>query len=318
MVLWRPAEPMPPDACQVEVVRDVAYYDGPEADDHRHRLDLFLPKEKANCPVVMLVHGGAWVVGDNRCCGLYSSVGQFLASRGIVAVLPNYRLSPGSKHPDHIQDVARAFAWTRKHITNFGGRPDQIILAGHSAGGHLVALLATDEKYLKAEGQRLADIRGVMAVSGVYHIPTVSQTFTLGGASSRAASLDEMTPLRGAGGWSWSRRLGLPGIPVNVDAFGLAFGDDAETREDASPVNHVRSGLPPFLIFYGENDLPTLPDMAREFYAALVGQGCEAKLFQVKERNHNSIMFRAIEPQDPVAHAMLEFIKHCAPREPNP
>jgi acetyl esterase/lipase len=317
MTLWQPAEPMPPDACQVEVVKDVAYYSGPGADDLRHRLDLFLPKGKTNCPVVLLVHGGAWVLGDNRCCGLYSSVGQFLASRGVAAVLPNYRLSPGSKHPEHIHDVARAFAWTRNHIAEFGGRPDQIILAGHSAGGHLVALLATDEKYLNAEGQRVADIKGVVAISGVYRIPTENLALTLGGASSRSASLDEMAPLRGAGGWSWTRRLGLPGIPMSVDVFGLAFGDDPETRQDASPVNHVRPGLPPFLILSAENDLPMLPGMAQEFHWALLDQGCEARLFTVRDRNHNSIMIRAIEPQDPVAHAMLEFIREHAPCGPN-
>lgn len=51
-------------------------------------------------------------MGDNRCSGLYSSVGEFLASRGIGAVMPNYRLAPWVKHPDHVQDVARALAWT--------------------------------------------------------------------------------------------------------------------------------------------------------------------------------------------------------------
>src|SRR5579862_1180458 len=89
MTLWHPAEPLPPDACQVETIRDVAYYTGPDADNHRHHLDLFLPKGKKDFPIVFLIHGGAWMIGDNRCCGLYSSVGEFLASRGIGAVLPN-------------------------------------------------------------------------------------------------------------------------------------------------------------------------------------------------------------------------------------
>src|SRR5262249_46346472 len=151
-------------------IRDLAYYDGPDADPYRHRLDLFLPKGRKGFPVVVLVHGGAWIVGDNRCCGLYSSVGEFLASQGIGAVLPNYRLSPQVKHPEHIHDVARAFGWTRNHISEYGGCPDKLFLAGHSAGGHLVALLATDEKYLKAQGLRTADIKGVIAVSGVYRI----------------------------------------------------------------------------------------------------------------------------------------------------
>jgi acetyl esterase/lipase len=316
--LWGPAGPTPANACQVEVVRDIAYCSGLGADEHRHRLDLFLPKGKKDYPVVLLVHGGAWMLGDNRCCGLYSSVGTFLASQGIAAVLPNYRLSPGAKHPEHVQDVARSFAWTRDHIADFGGRPDQIFVVGHSAGGHLVSLLATDEKYLKAEGLRSADVKGVVAVSGVYRIPAGNLAFALGGASPLAFSLDEVAPLRGEGGWGWTRRLGLPGVPLSVDVFGPAFGNDPRIREDASPVNHVRPGLPSFLILSAENDLPTLPGMAAEFHAALLGQGCEARLLQVKERNHNSIFFRAIEAQDPAARAMLDFIHQHVPGASSP
>src|SRR4051812_2864016 len=82
--LWARPEPLPTDALDVEEVRGVAYYDGPDADDFRHRLDLYLPRGRCDFPVVVLVHGGAWGAGDNRCCGLYASVGQFLASRGIA------------------------------------------------------------------------------------------------------------------------------------------------------------------------------------------------------------------------------------------
>src|SRR5947209_5431295 len=66
--------------------------------------------------------------------------------------------------------VARAFAWTQKHAAEYGGRPDQIFACGHSAGGHLVSLLATDESYLKAEGLSAKDIKGVISVSGVYQV----------------------------------------------------------------------------------------------------------------------------------------------------
>src|SRR5262249_23495909 len=156
-----------------------------------------IPKGKSGYPVVVLVHGGAWMMGDNRCCGLYSSVGKFLASRGVGAVLPNYRLSPGVRHPEHVKDIARAVAWTRAHIAEYGGRPDRLFLAGHSAGAHLVSLLATDETYLNAEGLRIADIKGVIAVSGVYRIPPGTLELSLGGITPAALRLDEIVPLRG-------------------------------------------------------------------------------------------------------------------------
>jgi acetyl esterase/lipase len=77
------------------------------------------------------------------------------------------------QHPGHIEDVARAYAWTCTNIAKHGGRPDQIFPCGHSAGGHLVALLGTDESYLKAQKRSFADIKGVVAISGVYQITPI-------------------------------------------------------------------------------------------------------------------------------------------------
>jgi acetyl esterase/lipase len=307
--IWGPDGPPPTDACEVEQIRDVAYYEGPDADAFRHRLDLFLPKGQKDYPVVVLVRGGAWIMGDNRCCGLYSAVGEFLARQGIAAVLPNYRLSPGVRHPEHVRDVARAVAWTRAHIADCGGRPDQLFLAGHSAGGHLVALLATKEQYLKGEGLRSADIRGVICFCGVYRIPDGAVDVTLGGATPAAFRLSEMAPFRGGGQGGGPT---LPGIPFSLNVYAPAFGNDPRVREEASPLSHVRPGLPPFLILSAENDLPTLPGMAEEFYQALVDQGNEAQFLGVADRNHNSILFRAITTEDPVARAMLSFIRRHA------
>jgi acetyl esterase/lipase len=316
--LWAPADPAD-DACAVEHFRGVAYYEGTDADDFRHRLDLFLPTGRKDFPVVVLVHGGAWMTGDNHCCGLYPAVAEFLAGQGVGVVLPNYRLSPAVRHPEHVKDVARAFAWARAHIAAYGGRPDGLFVAGHSAGGHLVALLATDEKYLRDEGLRTDDIRGVIAFSGVYRIPPGKLGATFGGATPLAFRFDETVPLRGGSGRAWPPLPGVPGLPVRLNVFGPVFGDNPRVRADASPLAHVRPGLPPFLLFSAENDLPTLPAMAEAFCAALCAEGCDARLLKVADRNHNSAMFRAIEPGDPAARAMVAFIRrHAAPPAPVP
>jgi acetyl esterase/lipase len=317
LVLWKPLEPSA-GAYEVERIRDVPYYDGPQADLVRHRLDLFLPKGKTDYPVVVLVHGGAWMLGDNRCCGLYSTVGEYLASRGIGAVLPNYRLSPFVKHPEHIKDLARAFAWTKSHIAEHGGRADQLFLVGHSAGGHLVALLATDEKYLKAEGCRDTDIQGVIGISGVYRIPAGKTDVELGGTSPLAVRLDEMAPLRGASAQAGANPTSRSGLPVSLNVFHFPFGDDPQVRRDASPVHHVRPGLPPFLLMNAEKDLPILPAMAAEMHQALLKHGCESHHVTVENRNHNSILFKAIGPSDPAARAIVEFVRQTASRAKPP
>lgn len=312
--LWKPAESVVP-AADVEHVRDVAYHDGPGTDGFRHRLDLYLPKGKRSFPVVVLVHGGAWMVGDNRCCGLYSAVGDFLASEGIGAVLPNYRLSPRVKHPGHVQDVARAIAWTRANIADYGGDPNNLFLAGHSAGGHLVSLLCTDDTYLLALGMKTSDIRGVISVSGVYRIPEGKMDVTLNGLSESGFRLEQISPFRGE-----SRRTTVSRgieVPLKIDIFGPVFGDNARQRAEASPLTHVRPGLPPFLICYAEKDLPSLPAMATEFHDALVKVGCSSQLHEVKNRNHNSIMFQAIDRHDPVAEKIARFVRqHAMPVRP--
>jgi acetyl esterase/lipase len=297
-----------PPAHRYEVVRveDVPYYKGDDADPVRHRLDLFVPKGLSSCPVVVLVHGGVWMVGNNRCSGLYTSVGEYLASQGVAAALPNYRLSPDIQHPEHVKDIARAFAWVHSHIGEFGGSAEKIFLAGHSAGGHLAALLATDEHYLNEVGRTTTDIKGVITFSGVCEIPQESLEVTLGGDGPKAFRLNELLPFRGL--WP-DLSAYLPGIPLHVDVFGSAFGDDPKVRADASPSKHIRPGLPPFLLLCAEKDLPALTGLAKAFHEALRAQGCDSRLVTVPGCNHNSIVFRAIEPGDPAAKEMLEFIR---------
>ena len=163
---------------EVTEVKDLTYCDGADSDKDKHKLDLYLPKDKKDFPVLFFVHGGAWVHGD-RSTIFYAKIGRYYASQGIGTVVISYRLSPGVKHPEHIKDVASAFAWTVKNIEKYGGRPDQIFISGHSAGGHLVALLGTDESYLKAENLSFKNIKAVIPLSGVYEIPAkvLSQSF---------------------------------------------------------------------------------------------------------------------------------------------
>ncbi|MFO0969434.1 MAG: alpha/beta hydrolase [Gemmataceae bacterium] len=306
--LWGPSSPSSATSPEVRRLSDVAYYSGKDADDFRHRADLFLPRNKNDFPVVVFVHGGAWVMGDNRCCGLYSAVAEYLAKEGIGVVVPNYRLSPSVVHPEHAKDIARAIAWTHAHIADYGGRPDRLFLAGHSAGGHLVALVATDESYLKKHGLSSADIKGVIAVSGVYEIPPGKVEVRLGGAAANAVHGDEALPLRSPTPDPLIKPFG-PGIPASVDIYGPAFGSDPAVRRHASPLAHVRPGLPPFLLVCAEHDLPTLPEMAKTFERALLEERCDVRLLRVEKRNHNSILFMATNAEDPVGRAMRDFIK---------
>ena len=153
---------------EVTVVNDIAYYEGPDADAKKHKLDVYTPKGLKDFPVVFFIHGGTWSSGDRK---MYGNMGQMFARQGIGVVVISYRLSPAVTHPAHIEDVARAFAWTHANIAKYGGRADRIFVAGHSAGGHLTSLLAANPEYLKKHNLSAKNIRGLIPISGVYDIP---------------------------------------------------------------------------------------------------------------------------------------------------
>jgi acetyl esterase/lipase len=170
-------------AGRIRVLLDLRY-----GTEDRHRLDLYLP-ERPGFPVALFVHGGCWSRGDKS---MFANVGSFLARHGIGAVLVNYRLAPQVCFPVHVQDVAAAFAWVRRRISSFGGDAGRMSLFGHSAGGHLVSLLATDGSHLRNWNLCPAAIQGVVTMSGIYHIGLNVTLYGLGhvfrGADRAAAS----------------------------------------------------------------------------------------------------------------------------------
>jgi acetyl esterase/lipase len=300
----------------VREIRNLAYYDGEGADPVRHKLNLYLPHGRENFPVMVLVHGGAWLVGDRGFFGWGDDLGRHFARQGIGVVMPSYRLSPGVRHPEHARDVARAVAWAAANMPELGGAADGMILAGHSAGGHLVSLLASDPKFLRDAGVDPSRVKGVVSVSGVYRIPEIDLAITLPEGSMKA--IQAITSL-------FAPRPGKKANPVKAKAaepvqvrlpfnlFEMAFGKDRKAWQAASPINHVRCGLPPFLLINADRDWPLLPEMARDFAKALRDVGTPVETLTVKDRNHENVMFRATTPDDPTARAIEGFVrKHTA------
>ncbi len=123
----------------VSRVRRIQY--GDDERNRRHRLDVYKRDDAGpGAPVLLQIHGGAWVIGNKDQQGL--PLMYHLAARGWVCVSTNYRLSPRATWPAQILDCKRALAWVRAHIAEHGGDPDYVVVTGGSAGGHLTALLA--------------------------------------------------------------------------------------------------------------------------------------------------------------------------------
>lgn len=134
---------------------------------HGQTLDVWAPEERPDepLPVVVFWHGGGWVKGDRAG---YAFAGRALAGAGYVVVIPDYRKVPEVRFPAFIEDGAEAVRWTRDNIARFGGDPDRIALAGHSAGAHTAILLALDPRWLRAAGVDPDIVKAAVGLSGPY------------------------------------------------------------------------------------------------------------------------------------------------------
>lgn len=128
-------------------------------------LDVYSPANAARAPVVVFFFGGRWAEGSKE---QYKFVGQALADRGIVAVIPNQRLYPQVRYPKFLQDNARAVRWTREQIAQYGGDPNRIVLLGHSSGAYNAVMLTLKDDLLKQVGGDRTWIRGTIGLSGPY------------------------------------------------------------------------------------------------------------------------------------------------------
>ena len=130
-------------------------------------LDIWAPAGPASAPrpVLVFFHGGGWVHGDRRA---YDFAARAFAKAGFVVVVPDYRKVPQVRFPAFLQDGAQAVHWTRDNIRRFGGDPGRLAVAGHSAGGYTVAMLALDRRWLQAEGVDPAIIRAGIGMCGPY------------------------------------------------------------------------------------------------------------------------------------------------------
>ncbi|MDE1151639.1 MAG: alpha/beta hydrolase [Micavibrio sp.] len=134
--------------------------------DPRQKLDVYTPDApNPNGCTVLFIYGGRWEDGDKE---LYKFVGQALTTKGCVTAVADYRVYPKAKYPAFVEDSARAFVWLHTHAREYGGNPNSLFIAGHSAGAYNAVMVAVHPRYLKEAGGQRRWIRGVIGISGPY------------------------------------------------------------------------------------------------------------------------------------------------------
>ncbi|MFH1149706.1 MAG: alpha/beta hydrolase [Actinomycetota bacterium] len=251
---------------QFRVVSGIQYIqDG----NSRHTLDVYYPAFWSYNKVLVFVHGGGLSSGDKAD---YAELGKTYAGLyHYTTVLVNYELSlPNGTavHPDHIEDVAAAFAWVKAHIGEYYGDPGEIFLLGQSAGAYLVSLLATDIRYLQAEGCSRSDIEGVISLSGYYDLYDYT-----------------VYP---------DNPLGL--TEEQVQMFRTMIFNSHRTfikrqLDNASPYWKASSTQPQFCVMRTENDMPGLDVDAWNFYTkvdAFAGQNPDFFVLQLSDYSEDT------------------------------
>jgi len=196
---------------------NIPYYpNGHELQSELTQVNILSPENASDAPVFMWIGGGAWAYVNRH---QEMDLCRKIAREGMVVVSIGHRLSPallgenkreeGIKHPEHVKDVAAAINWVHEHISEYGGNPAQLFIGGFSSGAHLSALVAMDERYLKAYGHETSVLSGIIPVGGGYDIPDYAK-----------AMLEEDPSL----------------IPNHIN---VVFGETKEEQLDASPTEYL-------------------------------------------------------------------------------
>lgn len=251
-------------------VTDLPYVaDGTRA----HQLDLYLPSESERASLVVFVHGGAFIEGDRR---QYHAVGDSLASQGLATAIVSYRLYPYADALGATRDVATAVSWLLTNAPTYHITAHNVVLTGHSAGGQIVALLATNAALLHDAGTSLARVCAAIPDAGIYDIRDIS------------------------GEEDWMQR-----------ADEKIYGSTPQLRAVVSPILFVNKASPPMVVACGTLDDPDACGRAIRFADALNAAGGSAIVLREIGADHMAMLRNLIDPRDTLNQRLHAFAKTC-------
>lgn len=252
----------------VTVRSDVTY-----GDHERHAFDVFLPETMtARPPVVLFVHGGAFVSGHrNRTDQIYSNVLYYLARRGIAGINIGYRLANHATFPAATDDIAAVVAWAHAHADEFGWDPARIFLMGHSAGAAHAGSYAYDPRFRPADGTRLA---GMIVISGRVRIDN------------------------------------LPENP-NAGKVEVYYGPDGTKFDQYSPVAHIDKDSIPTFVAWAEFENPLIDVYCAELVYRLAHAKRKAPpSMWLAGHNHTSSIGQIGTSDDALGQAIVDFVRN--------
>jgi acetyl esterase/lipase len=220
----------------------------------------------------MFIHGGNWNSGKKS---LYNFLGRRMARKDVVVVIIDYPLSPQVTYNGMATAVSRAVRWIKQNIEKYGGNPEKIFVSGHSAGGHLAALVAVRKEYMDSLGYPNA-IKGAILID--------------------------------AAGLNMYGYLQEEKLPPDHTYF-KTFTTDPDAWKAASPLYHLHAGMPPMLIYVGEETRSSIIDSNEKFILALKEFVPEPNFKILKGKKHVPMITQFFNSRNPHYKEIIEFMK---------
>lgn len=151
-------------------------------------LDVYRPQGagRTAAPVVVFFYGGGWTRGERA---HYRFVGRRLAQNGVLAIVADYRLYPQARFPGFVEDGAKAVRWARDNAAAYGGDAGRLYVMGHSAGAQVGGLIASDARYLGAEGMQRSELAGFIGLAGPFDFSIGSYAPIFGDPAQRPQAM---------------------------------------------------------------------------------------------------------------------------------
>lgn len=258
-------------SAKVLIKKDIPYREN--STTVRNLLDVYYPENTEEVKdVLVFIHGGSWSSGKKE---IYWWLGKNMARRNVVSVIINYSLSPESQYEKIATDCAMAIKWVRDSIARFGGRSDRIFVMGHSAGGHLAALINTDPRFFASAGIP-NPISGIILNDGfgmdMYEYLTVAEP-------------DKRT-----------------------EEFLNAFSRDQEKWKAGSPMYYLENVSNPILIFVGERTYPAIKLQSKRLYDELHKANKPIEMKYIERKRHKGMIIQMISKKNQTYDLILEFM----------
>jgi len=228
-------------------------------------LDLYLPDNTSNPPLILWLHGGVWRFGSKANPEIIGIVEQ-----GFALASVDFRNSPQARFPAQIHDIKAAIRFLRANAADYGFDPDKIVLWGYSSGGHLAALTGVSNGNAVLEGtlgqyrQVSSDVQAIIDFSGPTNLHTILHQSTPHGVSVRAPGMQDLL----------GKAVEDPAVQDMVDL--------------ASPVLQVSDNSPPLLLMHGLQDNQVPVNQALELQAAYQARGRHVEVRWIPQGQHGS------------------------------